>query len=115
MQHTAVPGDETLLRRYAGDWRSILEGTSIGLLQLMYPPLGAAPQLACASPRGRRAPAPRGPVGGAAAAVAPAVGRGGRGAVRVLRRSLRSDLPVHPADLGNGACPRRRRSRTSPA
>jgi uncharacterized protein (DUF2236 family) len=32
----------TLLRRYAGDWRSILEGTSIGLLQLMYPPLGAA-------------------------------------------------------------------------
>lgn len=36
------PGDGTLLRRYAGDWRSILEGTSIGLLQLMYPPLGAA-------------------------------------------------------------------------
>jgi uncharacterized protein (DUF2236 family) len=39
---TARPGDGTLLRRYAGDWRSILEGTSIGLLQLMYPPLGAA-------------------------------------------------------------------------
>jgi uncharacterized protein (DUF2236 family) len=38
----ATPGDGTLLRRYAGDWRSILEGTSIGLLQLMYPPLGAA-------------------------------------------------------------------------
>jgi uncharacterized protein (DUF2236 family) len=39
---TARPGDGRLLRRYAGDWRSILEGTSIGLLQLMYPPLGAA-------------------------------------------------------------------------
>lgn len=39
---SATPGDERLLRRYAGDWRSILEGTSIGLLQLMYPPLGAA-------------------------------------------------------------------------
>lgn len=39
---SATPGDGTLLRRYAGDWRSILEGTSIGLLQLMYPPLGAA-------------------------------------------------------------------------
>ena len=38
----ATPGDGTLLRRYAGDWRSILEGTSIGLLQLMYPPLGTA-------------------------------------------------------------------------
>ncbi len=38
----AAPGDGRLLRRYAGDWRSILEGTSIGLLQLMYPPLGAA-------------------------------------------------------------------------
>ena len=38
----ARPGDGTLLRRYAGDWRSILEGTSIGILQLMYPPLGAA-------------------------------------------------------------------------
>lgn len=38
----AQPGDGRLLRRYAGDWRSILEGTSIGLLQLMYPPLGAA-------------------------------------------------------------------------
>jgi uncharacterized protein (DUF2236 family) len=37
-----TPGDGTLLRRYADDWRSILEGTSIGLLQLMYPPLGAA-------------------------------------------------------------------------
>jgi uncharacterized protein (DUF2236 family) len=36
------PGDGVLLRRYAGDWRSILEGTSIGLLQLMSPPLGAA-------------------------------------------------------------------------
>jgi uncharacterized protein (DUF2236 family) len=39
---TARPGDCALLRRYAADWRSILEGTSIGLLQLMYPPLGAA-------------------------------------------------------------------------
>lgn len=39
---TATPGDGTLLRWYAGDWRSILEGTSIGLLQLMYPPLGTA-------------------------------------------------------------------------
>ena len=39
---TGRPGDGTLLRRYAGDWRSILEGTSIGILQLMYPPLGAA-------------------------------------------------------------------------
>lgn len=39
---SARPGDGTLLRRYAGDWRSILEGTSIGLLQLMLPPLGAA-------------------------------------------------------------------------
>ena len=39
---TAKPRDGALLRRYAGDWRSILEGTSIGLLQLMYPPLGAA-------------------------------------------------------------------------
>jgi uncharacterized protein (DUF2236 family) len=38
----ARPGDGVLLRRYAGDWRSILEGTSIGLLQLMYPPLGTA-------------------------------------------------------------------------
>ena len=38
----AQPGDGRLLRRYAGDWRSILDGTSIGLLQLMYPPLGAA-------------------------------------------------------------------------
>ncbi|TMM15577.1 MAG: DUF2236 domain-containing protein [Actinobacteria bacterium] len=38
----ARPGDGTLLRRYAEDWRSILDGTSIGLLQLMYPPLGAA-------------------------------------------------------------------------
>lgn len=38
----ATPGDEQLLRHYAGDWRSIVEGTSIGLLQLMYPPLGAA-------------------------------------------------------------------------
>ena len=42
MSHRARPGDGTLLRRYAGDWRSILEGTSIGLLQLMYPPLGTA-------------------------------------------------------------------------
>lgn len=39
---SALPGDGTLLRRYAGDWRSILDGTSIGLLQLMHPPLGAA-------------------------------------------------------------------------
>lgn len=39
---TRRPGDGDLLRRYAGDWRSILEGTSIGLLQLMYPPLGTA-------------------------------------------------------------------------
>jgi uncharacterized protein (DUF2236 family) len=39
---SARPGDGALLRHYAGDWRSILEGTSIGLLQLMYPPLGAA-------------------------------------------------------------------------
>lgn len=42
LARTAEPGDGTLLRRYAGDWRSILDGTSIGLLQLMYPPLGAA-------------------------------------------------------------------------
>ncbi|HEY1633128.1 MAG TPA: oxygenase MpaB family protein [Acidimicrobiales bacterium] len=39
---TSRPGDGALLRRYAGDWRSIIEGTSIGLLQLMYPSLGAA-------------------------------------------------------------------------
>ena len=31
-----------LLRRYAGDWRSIIDGTSIGILQLMHPPLGTA-------------------------------------------------------------------------
>lgn len=39
---SARPGDGALLRHYAGDLRSVLEGTSIGLLQLMYPPLGAA-------------------------------------------------------------------------
>src|SRR5205823_5265270 len=38
----ARPGDAPLRRRYAEDWRSILDGTSIGILQLMYPPLGAA-------------------------------------------------------------------------
>lgn len=31
-----------LLRRYLGDWRSIIDGTSIGILQLMHPPLGTA-------------------------------------------------------------------------
>ena len=31
-----------LLRRYAGDWRSLLPGTAAGVMQLMYPPLGRA-------------------------------------------------------------------------
>ncbi|MEV6767184.1 oxygenase MpaB family protein [Nocardia sp. NPDC051030] len=35
-------GPGSLLWRYAGDWRSILEGTAAGVLQLMYPPLGTA-------------------------------------------------------------------------
>ncbi|WP_067830597.1 oxygenase MpaB family protein [Nocardia inohanensis] len=35
-------GPESLLWRYAGDWRSVVEGTSAGVLQLMYPALGAA-------------------------------------------------------------------------
>jgi len=42
LARASTPGDGTLLRHYGGDWRSILEGTSIGLLQLMYPPLGTA-------------------------------------------------------------------------
>ena len=42
LARTVRPGSGALLRRYAGDWRSILDGTSTGLLQLMYPPLGAA-------------------------------------------------------------------------
>lgn len=41
---TPAPATESegLLRHYAGDWRSILEGTAAGVLQLMYPPLGTA-------------------------------------------------------------------------
>lgn len=35
-------GQGSLLWRYAGDWRSVLEGTAAGILQLMYPPLGTA-------------------------------------------------------------------------
>jgi uncharacterized protein (DUF2236 family) len=31
-----------LLTRYLGDWRSLLPGGAAGVLQLMYPPLGAA-------------------------------------------------------------------------
>jgi len=31
-----------LLPRYMADWRSIIEGTAIGILQLMHPPLGTA-------------------------------------------------------------------------
>jgi uncharacterized protein (DUF2236 family) len=36
----ATLGPQSLLWRYAGDWRSSLPGGSTGLLQLMYPPLG---------------------------------------------------------------------------
>lgn len=35
-------GPGSLLWRYAGDWRAIVEGTAAGVLQLMYPPLGTA-------------------------------------------------------------------------
>jgi uncharacterized protein (DUF2236 family) len=35
-----TPGE--LLRKCAGDWRSMLPGPSAGLMQLMYPPLGKA-------------------------------------------------------------------------
>ena len=31
-----------LLTHYLGDWRSLLPGGAAGVLQLMYPPLGAA-------------------------------------------------------------------------
>lgn len=42
--HPDLPplGPGSLLWRYAGDWRSILDGTAIGILQLMLPPLGTA-------------------------------------------------------------------------
>lgn len=35
-------GPGSLLWRYAGDWRSVIEGGAAGVLQLMYPPLGTA-------------------------------------------------------------------------
>jgi uncharacterized protein (DUF2236 family) len=37
-----APEHLSLLRRVAGDWRSVLDGSAIGILQLMYPPLGTA-------------------------------------------------------------------------
>src|SRR5579884_96419 len=34
-------GPQSLLWRYAGDWRSMLPGSSTGLLQLLHPAIGA--------------------------------------------------------------------------
>ena len=38
----AALGPESLLWRYAGDWRSMLPGSATGVLQLMHPGIGAA-------------------------------------------------------------------------
>ncbi|WP_106398535.1 oxygenase MpaB family protein [Actinocorallia populi] len=36
-----MDGSGSLLRRYAGDFRALIPGSSAGLMQLLYPPLGA--------------------------------------------------------------------------
>lgn len=36
-----MAGSDSLLRRYAGDFRALIPGSSAGLMQLLYPPLGA--------------------------------------------------------------------------
>ena len=39
---TSTASSTPLLTKYLGDWRSLLPGGSAGIMQLMYPPLGAA-------------------------------------------------------------------------